>query len=119
MEIDDDVRLVVQDTDVYFVIPPGDAGGPADVEECGRHDRRLPKGGTYRYRLDRKTYTVDKAEIKGSEILDRAGKNLTEWSLNQKLRGGRRIKVDDRLVDLTKRGIERFESVRRQAQQGQ
>lgn len=118
VEIPDDVQLVVQETDSYFVIPPGDAGGPIDVEECGKHDRRPPTGGTYRYRLDRETYTSDTEKINGEEILARASKNLAEWSLNQKLRGGKRIKVDGDWVDLTTPGIERFESVRRQAQQG-
>lgn len=118
VEIADDVQLVVQATDSYFVIPPGDAGGPIDIEECGKHDRRPPTGGTYRYRLDRETYTSDTDKINGEEILKRAGKNLAEWSLNQKLRGGKRIKVDGEWVDLSTPGIERFESVRRQAQQG-
>lgn len=118
VEIFDDVRLVVQETDSYFVIPPGDVGGPIDVEECGKHDRRPPSGGTYRYRLDREKYTSETEKINGEEILAQAGKNLAEWSLNQKLRGGKRIKVDGDWVDLSAPGIERFESVRRQAQQG-
>ncbi|MDE2718042.1 MAG: hypothetical protein OXI33_13675 [Chloroflexota bacterium] len=125
VEIFDHVRLVVQETDSYFVIPPGDAGGPIDVEECGKHDRRPPKGGAYRYRLDREKYTSETEKISGEEILGRAGetppvagKNLAEWSLNQKLRGGKRIKVDGDSVDLSAPGVERFESVRRQAQQG-
>ena len=118
VEIHDDVHLVVQSTDSYFVIPPGDGDGPVDVEECGKHNRKLPKGWTYRYRLDREKYTTDKGRISGKEILERAGKNPAEWSLNQKLCGGRRIKVDEAIVDLTVPGIERFESVRQQAQQG-
>lgn len=118
VEISDDVQLVVQETDSYFVIPPGDAGGSIDVEECGKHGRRPPTGGTYRYRLDREKYTSETEKINGEEILARAGKNLAEWSLNQKLRGGERIKVDGDWVDLSAPGIERFESVRRQAQQG-
>ncbi len=119
VEIDDDKRLVVQNTDSYFVIPPGDVRGPIDVEECGKHGRRPPSGCTYRYRLDRDTYLAGTEKINGKEILERAGKSLEEWSLNQKLTGGKRVKVDGDWVDLTAPGIERFESVRRQAQQGQ
>ena len=119
VELDDDMWLVVQDSDSYFVIPPGDFGGHVDLEECSKHGRRPPSGSTYRYRLDRDTYTTDMEKISGEDILARAGKNLTEWSLNQKLHGGKRIKVDGDWVDLTTLGIERFESVRRQAQQGQ
>ncbi len=118
VEIADDVQIVVQDSDSYFVIPPGDVGGPIDVEECGKHGRRPPKGGEYRYRLDREKYTSKSEKINGEEILAKAGKSLAEWSLNQKLRGGKRIKVDGDWVDLSAPGIERFESVRRQAQQG-
>lgn len=118
IEIDDAVRLIVQDTDSYFVIPPGDVGSPIDLETCGKHGRRPPRGGTYRYRLDRDPYVSETATISGEEILARAGKNLAEWSLNQKLRGGKRIRVDGAVVDLATPGIERFESVRRQAQQG-
>lgn len=118
VEIPDDTRLIVQDNDSYFVIPPGDAGEPIDVEECSKHERRPPRGATYRYRLDRDSYTSDTEKINGEEILARAGKNLAEWSLNQKLRGGKRIKIDGDWVDLSTPGVERFESVRRQAQQG-
>ena len=61
---------------------------------------------------------MEGAQISGDVILHLVGKSLGDWSLNQKLRGGKRIKVDAGIVDLSKPGIERFETVRRQAQQG-
>ena len=118
VEIADDMTIVVQDADSFFVIPPT-SGDAIDLEECGKNDRRPPKGHQYRIRIDGDKYTVDSAEITGAGILALAGKSDDEWSLNQKLHGGKRerIKAND-AVDLSRPGIERFETVRRQAQQG-
>ena len=122
VEISDDMIIVVQEADSYFVIPPAtDAGDDSsiDIEDCGKHERRPPKGHTYRIRIDGDKYSVDAAEITGASILALAGKNPDEWALNQKLHGGRRVRIEaDDTVDLARPGIERFETVRRQAQQG-
>ncbi len=118
VEIADDMTIVVQDADSFFVIPPT-SDDAIDLEECGKNDRRPPKGHQYRIRIDGDKYTVDSAEITGAGILVLADKRDDEWSLNQKLHGGKRerIKAND-AVDLSRPGIERFETVRRQAQQG-
>ena len=118
VEIADDMTIVVQDADSFFVIPPT-SDDAIDLEECGKNDRRPPKGHQYRIRIDGDKYTVDSAEITGAGILALADKRDDEWSLNQKLHGGKRerIKAND-AVDLSRPGIERFETVRRQAQQG-
>ena len=122
MEIADDMTIVVQDADSYFVIPPAtdaDDGSSIDIEECGKHERRPPKGHKYRIRIDGDKYAVDLAEITGAAILAVAGKKPDEWSLNQKLHDGKRIRIKaEDAADLTHPGIERFETVRRQAQQG-
>ena len=65
-----------------------------DIEECGKHGRRPPKGKKYRIRIDGDKYTVSPEYITGTEILGLAGKNFGEWSLNQKLRGGKREKIN-------------------------
>ncbi len=118
VEIADDMTIVVQDADSYFVIPPA-SDDAIDLEECGKHDRRPPKGHKYRIRIDGDKYTVNSAEITGADILVRAGKRDDEWSLNQKLHGGKRERIGaNDAVDLSCPGIERFETVRRQAQQG-
>jgi len=121
-EIADDMTVVVQDADSFFVIPADDdakTGEPIDIEGCGRHGRRPPKGLKYRIRIDREKYTVKGDRITGAQILERVDKSPDEWTLNQKLRGGerKRIKPDDS-VDIAQHGIERFETVLRQAQQG-
>ena len=118
VEIADDMTIVVQDEDSFFVIPPA-SGDAIDLEECGKNDRRPPKGHKYRIRIDGDKYTVDSAEITGADILALAGKRDDEWSLNQKLHGGKRERIAaNDVVDLSRPGIERFETVRRQAQQG-
>lgn len=118
VEIADDMTIVVQDADSYFVIPPA-SDDAIDLEECGRNDRRPPKGHKYRIRIDGDKHTVDSAEITGAGILALVGKRDDEWSLNQKLHGGKRERIEaNDQVDLSRPGIERFETVRRQAQQG-
>ena len=121
VEILDDMTIVVQDEDSYFIIPPAACDGDSiDIEECGKNERRPPKGGKYRIRVDGNKYVVDTPEITGTGILALVGKNGDEWSLNQKLHGGRREKIgaEDK-TNLACPGIERFETVRRQAQQGE
>ena len=122
VEIRDDMTMVVQDEDSYFVIPAAASDNDIiDVEECSKNERKPPKGGKgYRIRIDGERYPVDVAKITGVDILALAGKHDNEWSLNQKLHGGRREKIgpEDK-VDLARPGIERFETVRRQAQQGE
>lgn len=117
-EIADDMMIIVQNADSFFVIPNGD-DGVIDVESCGKHDRQPPKGYEYRIRIDRDKYVVQSGGMSGAEILALAAKNPDEWSLNQKLHGGKRVRIEIHdAVDLTLKGIERFETVRRQAQQG-
>ena len=117
-EISDDLMIVVQEADSFFVIP-GDDEDLVDIESCGKHDRQPPKGYKYRIRIDREGYIVQSRTIAGAAILRLADKSSEEWSLNQKLHGGKRVRIEvDDVIDLTLKGIERFETVRRQAQQG-
>lgn len=122
VEISDEMTIIVQEGDSYFVIPPAansEGDYTVDIEECGKHERHPPKGHQYRIRVDGAKYKVESAGITGSDILGLAGKRSDEWSLNQKLHGGRRDRIAPTdLVDLTQPGIERFETIRKQAQQG-
>ncbi len=121
-EIADDTKVLVQEGNAFFVIPASDGSGvgdPVDIEDCSRHGRPPPKGQKYRIRIDRDKYIVEEEKITGVQILALAEKTPEEWALNQKLGGGKRerIKADD-YVDVSQPGVERFETVRRQAQQG-
>ena len=111
--------LVIQEKDSYFTIPRGDDDN-IDLEECAKNDRKPPKKQkAYKIKIDGKKYIVKKAEMTGVEILELAGKTYTNWSLNQKFHGGRRAPIGSKdSVDFSKKGIERFETVIKQAQQG-
>ena len=121
-EIADEMTILVQAGNAFFVIPADDgsgAGEPVDVEDCSRHGRRPPKGQRYRIRIDRDKYVVEEAHIAGAQILALAGKNSEEWALNQKLNGGKRERIEPGdSVDVSQPGVERFETVRYQVQQG-
>ena len=116
--IQDKLNLVVQGTDSYFTIPSGD-DDLVDLEKCAKSGRKPPKGQHYRIKIDDDKYRVEQQELTGEEILMLAGKGYSEWSLNQKLRGGRRMPIKkDKIIDFSKEGVERFETVMIQAQQG-
>ena len=114
-----DLTIVVQDTDSYFTIPVSD-DDVIDLESCAQADRKPPSGQKYyKIKIDGEKYKVDSQMITGEKILSRVAKSYAEWTLNQKLRGGRRKPIEpEEEVDLAQPGIERFETVRRQAQQG-
>lgn len=113
------LTVVVQESDAYFTIPAGDDDA-VDLEACARADRKPPKGQSkYKIKIDGEKYTVVKQEVTGEEILALVEKGYDEWTLNQKLRGGKRKPIEkSERVDLAQPGIERFETVRKQAQQG-
>ena len=111
--------ILMQEVDSYFIIPAGDDEA-IDLELCARFDRKPPKGQKhYKIKIDGVKYKVDRQEMTGEEILSLAGKKYDQWTMNQKFRGGRRkpIEAGDK-VDLAQPGVERFETVPRQAQQG-
>ncbi len=122
VEIAVGTTIVVQSTDSYFVVPhPEDAPDETfiDIEECTKYERPPPRWHRYRIRVDHKKFVVEKRVVSGAEVLGLVEKRPADWALNQKLRGGRRIRIEaHEEVDLAEPGVERFETVRRQAQQG-
>lgn len=122
VELPDGTTIVVQSTDSYFVVPhPEDAPGETavDVEECTKYERRPPRWHRYRIRVDRTKFVVEQRMVSGAQVLGLVEKRPIDWAVNQKLRGGRRIRIEaHEEVDLAEPGMERFETVRRQAQQG-
>ena len=117
--VQDDWVLVIQERDCYLTIPANDDVA-IDLEECARHDRKPPKGQQYyKIKIDGDKYKVGKPALTGREILGLVEKDYLEWTLNQKFRGGRRKPVEEEQeVDFSQLGIERFETVKKQAQQG-
>ena len=117
--IADDWKLVIQDADCYFTIPASEDDA-IDLEECSKSQRKPPKGQKfYKIKIDSDKYKVEQQEMSGKEILALLGKSYDEWSLNQKLHGGRRKAIEpEENVDFVQPGIERFETVKLEAQQG-
>jgi len=114
----DDWMLVIQDNDSYFTIPAGEDDA-VDLEECAHNDRRPPKGNKYKIKIDGEKYKVEEQHVTGGAILALVAKKYSEWSLNQKLSSGRRKAIEEEeTIDLASPGVERFETVKRQAQQG-
>ena len=120
VEVADDMTIVVREEDVYFVVPPSPDGSDGiDLEECGKHGRRPPRGHRYRIRVDGEKFALDTATVTGAQVLALVDKNYQDWSLNEKHHGGRRTRVEpNAVIDLCRPGVERFETVRHQAQQG-
>lgn len=117
--IQDEWVLIIQENDCYLTIPTND-DDTIDLEECARTERKPPKGQeNYKIRIDGEKYKVNTPVLTGREILGLVKKDYEEWTLNQKFRGGRRKPIEEeQKVDLSQPGIERFETIKKQAQQG-
>jgi len=117
--IDGRERLIVRESDAYIILP-GKGRDVIDLEKCARDGMTPPSGSfIYRIKIDGDKYDFKAREVTGEELMSRAGKKYGEWSLNRKLSAGRRVPLEaEQLVDLSEPGVERFETVRRQAQQG-
>jgi len=90
-----------------------------DLEEYACSDKPIPKRVKYYLiKVDREKFRVE-SPITVKEILTVAGLDPCEYHLQQKLRGGKREKLEpDQEVDLRKPGVERFESVPTEACNG-
>lgn len=114
----DELRLIVRNGDSFITIPISE--GAIDIEECAKHDRKPPKNqGKYKIRIDGEKYTVEKPNLLGKEIIELTGKEWQRYDLQQKFKGGKREPIEhDQEVDFSKAGVERFETIPREAQQG-
>ena|SRR5438105_15332313 len=92
----------------------------ADLEQLAKAGKKPPKAKRYRIRVDDKHFVVEKPHLTGREILTRAGRIPPEsFILTMKVRGGgvKTIELED-VVDLTQPGVERFNTLPRQVQEG-
>jgi hypothetical protein len=101
-------------------------GGDADIvdevdlEQIAKSGGMPPKAKRYRIRIDDKYFVVHHPSMTGAQILELAGKvPAANFILTQKLRGGiiKTIGLTD-VVDFTTPGIERFNTLPRQVQEG-
>jgi hypothetical protein len=90
-----------------------------DIEACARANQDKPKGKLYRFRVDKEFYETPKHELTGREILAFASKTPEAYILSEKTFGGgvRTIGADE-VVELRKKGVERFMTVKREATEG-
>jgi hypothetical protein len=100
----------------------GDAGlvDEVDLEQLAKAGSKPPKAKRYRIRIDDQFYVVNQPSMTGAELLKLAGKTPPEnFILTQKLRGGviKTISLSE-VVDFTTPGIERFNTLPRQVQEG-
>lgn len=90
-----------------------------DLEEYACADQPVPRRVKYYLiKVDKEKIRVQ-SPITATEILIAAQLDPCEYHLQQKLRGGKReILEPDDVVDLRKPGVERFESVPKEACNG-
>ncbi|MFA5263335.1 MAG: multiubiquitin domain-containing protein [Opitutaceae bacterium] len=91
-----------------------------DLEQVAKTGGKPSKAKSYRIRIDDKYYIVTQSSMTGAELLKLAGKNPPEnYILTEKLHGGviKTIGLTD-VVDFTTPGIERFNTLPRQVQEG-
>ncbi len=90
-----------------------------DLEEYACSGKPIPKWVKYYLiKVDKEKIRVQ-SPITAGEILIVADLDPCEYHLQQKLKGGKREKLEpDQIVDLSKPGIERFESVPKEACNG-
>lgn len=90
-----------------------------DLEEYACSNQPIPKHiKYYLIKVDKEKLRVQ-SPITAMEILIAAGLDPNEYHLQQKLRGGKRERLEpDQVVDLRAPGVERFESVPKEARNG-
>jgi hypothetical protein len=91
-----------------------------DLEQFAKAGKKPHKAKRYRIRVDDKYYVVHQHTITGREVLTLAGKLPPEnFILTLKIHGGHveTIGLDD-IVELTRHGVERFNTLPRQVQEG-
>lgn len=90
-----------------------------DLEEYACSGKPIPKKVKYYLiKVDKEKFRVQ-SPITAEKILIVAGLDPCEYHLQQKLAGGKREKLEpNQIVDLSKPGVERFESVPKEACNG-
>jgi hypothetical protein len=91
-----------------------------DLELHAKMGQKPPKAKKYRIRIDDRYFVVSQHSMTGREILTLAGKVPPDaFILTEKSKGGalRTIELDE-VVNFTKHGVERFNTLPRQVQEG-
>jgi len=91
-----------------------------DLEQHAKSGKKPPRAKRYRIRVDDRYFVVTQHSMTGREILILAGKTPPEaYILTEKCKGGALHTVElDEVEHFTKHGIERFNTLPRQVQEG-
>jgi hypothetical protein len=90
-----------------------------DLEHHAKHGTKPRKAKSYKIIVDKQPITVHQHSMSGAEILRLVNKLPADWSLTQKLHGAKREKIEPaEVVDFSARGIERFETAPKRANNG-
>ena len=120
--ISDDGIIVLQGGEEFITIPSDavEDDGVIDTELCAKAGSKPPKGQKgYRVKIDRHKHITLKEKITGEEILGLVNKVSAEWGLAQKFPSGKRETIKpSETVDLSAKGIERFETIPKEITQG-
>ena len=86
---------------------------PIDLEEYAANDKEVPKTGPYKIRINKEKHVWPDPTITGRDILGLAKKSPPEkFAVYERLRGNKPVRVElDQPADLTRKGVERFETL--------
>jgi hypothetical protein len=94
---------------------------PIDLEEYAANDKEVPKSGPYKIRINKEKRDWPNPTITGRDILGLVNKTPPEkFAVYERLRGSKPARVElDQSVDLTRKGVERFETLPLEQTEGQ
>jgi len=89
------------------------SGEAIEIETFAREGKPVPKGKTYRIRIDKEHYVVNQPTMTGAEILTLAGKTPDKYQLYEHVHGGQTKAIQPtQEVDFTEPGVERFTTMK-------
>jgi len=90
------------------------------LAEYAARKHHPPRAKAYKLEIDRIEKVVHVHDMLGREILGLVNKSPEQWSLQMKLHGGQRVRIEpDHRVEFTAHHIERFETSPRRARAGE
>lgn len=88
-----------------------------DLEEEAKAGRDVRRARRYRIRIDKEKHVTDQQIVTGRYVLGLVGKTPEGYLLSLRVRGGHVEEIEaDEEVDLRKRGVERFMTLKRDPQ---
>jgi len=98
----------------------GDIEELIDLEECAKAGKTPKPAKVYRIRIDTVKKDVTVPSMNGRQILALVNKTPEAYTLSQKIHGGASIPIGaDTVVRFDTPGIERFQTLARDATEGQ